>query len=315
MKNNRVVIGTRGSELALWQARWVQSLLQEAYAEVDFELSIIQTTGDKVLDTALSKIGDKGLFTKEIEQQLLDGSIDLAVHSLKDLPTSLPAGLCIGAVTAREDPADVLVSKNNLGLRQLPQGAVVLTGSVRRRAQLLGLRGDLEIRDVRGNVPTRLRKLDNSDAEAIILAGAGLKRLGLGNRIAERLEPVDFLPACGQGALAVEIRSDDNKIAELVRRLDDPDSRMTTSAERTVLAELEGGCQVPIGAYAECRDGDLFLKAMIADLSGSKIVTAEAAGSVIGTGDRVDIPTELGQRVARELIEKGGRGILANFRG
>ena len=307
MKNNKVIIGTRGSKLALWQSKWVESSLRQAHEQLEIDLRIIHTTGDKILDTALSNIGDKGLFTKEIEQQLSHGNIDLAVHSLKDLPTILPEGLSIAVVTAREDPADVLISKNSLTLEQLPKGAVVLTGSLRRRAQLLHRRSDLHIRDVRGNVPTRLRKLDESDAQAVIMAAAGLKRLGLHDRITQRLDPVDFLPACGQGALAIEIRSDDKKIAALIRLLNDAETRITTTAERVVLAELEGGCQIPIGAYAELQNSNLLLRAMIADLAGTKLITAQAAGPA-------EDPEKLGRQVARKLLDMGGNEILTQVR-
>jgi len=307
MKNNKVIIGTRGSKLALWQSQWVESALRQVHERLEIELHIIHTTGDKIVDTALSKIGDKGLFTKEIEQQLLSGSIDLAVHSLKDLPMSLPEDLCVGAVTSREDPGDVLISKNGLTLEQLPKGAVVLTGSLRRRAQLLNRRSDLQVRDVRGNVETRLRKLDEGNGSAIIMAAAGLKRLGLVERITQQLDPVDFLPACGQGALAIEIRSDDKRIAELIGPLNDADSRITTTAERTVLAELEGGCQIPIGAYARLQNGKLLLNAMISDLAGTKLLTAQAAG-------RAEDPEKLGREVARKLLDMGGSEILTQVR-
>jgi len=307
MAKEKITIGSRGSELALWQAKWVKSQLQSIYRRLEVELRIIRTTGDKILDTALSKIGDKGLFTREIEQQLLAGQIDLAVHSLKDLPTEQPKGLRIAAVTSREDPADVLVSKNNLTLEQFPKGAVVFTGSLRRKAQLLHIRGDLVIQDIRGNVSTRLDKFGRSGAQALIMAGAGLKRLGLNDIISQRLEPVEFLPACGQGALAIEIRSDDNDTAELVGPLNDADSFATTTAERRVLAELEGGCQVPVGAYGEFRDKDLFLRAIIADLDGTMLLSAQANGPA-------DQPEELGRKVADELLDKGGRKILDNIR-
>ena len=307
MAKEKITIGTRGSELALWQSEWVSSQLQSIYGRLEVELRVIRTTGDKILDTALSKIGDKGLFTREIEQQLLAGGVDLAVHSLKDLPTEQPEGLRIAAVTGREDPADVLISKNNLALEQFPRDAVVLTGSLRRKAQLLHIRGDLEIRDIRGNVPTRLEKFGRTDAQALIMAGAGLKRLGLSDIISQRLEPLEFLPACGQGALAIEIRSDDNDTAKLVSPLNDTDSFATTTAERMVLAELEGGCQVPIGAYGELRDNELFLRAIIADLDGTALITAQANGAA-------DRPEELGSKVAVELLDKGGHKILDDIR-
>lgn len=307
MKKKKIIIGTRGSKLALWQSEWVKAELQRTYQQLEIELRIIHTTGDKILDTALSKIGDKGLFTKEIEQQLLNRSIDLAVHSLKDLPTTLPDGLHIGVITAREDPCDVLVTKNNLTLEQLPPGAIVLTSSLRRRAQILHLRSDLQVKDVRGNVQTRLRKLDESDAHALLLAGAGLIRLNLQDRISQRLDPLEFIPACGQGALAIEIRDDNKNIAELIAPLNDKNTQITTTAERTLLAELEGGCQIPIGAYAELKNDKLFLKAMVADLAGTKILKARAQGSP-------DAPEKLGRELAMQLLDMGGREILDEIR-
>lgn len=303
----KIIIGTRGSELALWQSQWVKAALQSVHGELEIELKIIQTTGDKILDTALSMIGDKGLFTKEIEQQLLAGNVDLAVHSLKDLPTKLPEGLVLGAVTAREDPADVLVSKNNLTLEEFAPGAVVLTGSLRRRAQLLRRRGDLEVREIRGNVPTRLRKLDESDADGVIMAAAGLKRLGFTDRITQRFEPAEFLPACGQGALGLEIRQGDAAVGELIEPLNDAASRIATTAERAVLAALEGGCQIPMGAYAELNEGTLCLRAMIAALDGSEVITTQVEGSA----ERAE---ELGREAAQDLLGRGGREMLDRVR-
>jgi len=307
MEIKRIIIGTRGSTLALWQSNWVKNQLERAFGHIDIRLCVIQTAGDKIIDTALSKIGDKGLFTREIEQQLLAGSIDLAVHSLKDLPTTLPDGLCIKAVTARQDPRDVLVSKNNLTLEQLPKNAIVFTSSLRRRAQLLYHRSDLRIADVRGNVPTRLDKLDKSDAQGLVIAAAGLKRLDLQHRITQYLDPAKFLPACGQGALAIEVRADDIDIADLVAVLDDPLSRAVTTAERAVLAAMEGGCQIPIGAWGRIEDEVLVLRAMIAQLDGTEVLTAQAAGTI-------DKPEALGKALAKELLDMGGRQILAQIR-
>ncbi|MCF7957040.1 MAG: hydroxymethylbilane synthase [Phycisphaerae bacterium] len=301
--NKKITIGTRGSRLALWQSEWVKAALLTKYPECEVTLKIIHTIGDKILDTALSKIGDKGLFTKEIEEQLLDGTVDLAVHSLKDMPTATPDALKIAVITAREDPADALVSKNNLPLEAIPSGAIVLTGSLRRRAQLLHFRDDLNIQEVRGNVQTRLQKLDDSDAAAIVLAAAGLKRLGLTDRISQRLDPARFLPACGQGALALEIRSNDTSTAKTIAFLDDRMSRATVTAERTVLARLEGGCQIPIGAYAQINGDQLHLRAMVADLSGKNLIDAEAC-------DAIDQAEAIGNTVACEILKKGGRAIL-----
>jgi len=306
MPKQKLIIGTRGSKLALWQAKWVQAVLSEQHRQLEVEIRIIHTTGDKILDTALSKIGDKGLFTKEIEQQLLDGAIDLAVHSLKDLPTEQPEGLILAVITARENPADVLVSKNNLTLEQLPSGALMLTGSLRRRAQLLNFRPDLKVNDVRGNVHTRLRKLEENEAQGIILAAAGLIRMELDDRITEYLDPLWFAPACGQGSLALEIRTDDRATAELIAPLDDQASRITITAERTVLARLEGGCQIPIGAFGQIKDGQLNLWGMISDIEGKQLLKASRCGSV-------DEPTKLGEQIATELLDKGGKEILVQI--
>jgi hydroxymethylbilane synthase len=293
--------------LALIQSRWVQNSLQQKFPELRIELQIIQTKGDKILDTALSKIGDKGLFTREIETALLENRIDLAVHSLKDLPTDTPEGLQIAAIPARQDPADVLISKNHLTLLQLPHAATVLTSSLRRQAQLLHLRPDLQVTDVRGNVATRLRKLTDGDAHAMVMAAAGLNRLGIQGQISERLDPLDFIPACGQGALAIEIRKNDTETDSYVRTLDDSAARATVTAERTVLAILEGGCQVPVGAYARIQDNQLHLKAMIADLDGKGYITAEKSGLSAQ-------PEMLGRQVAQSLLEQGGKKILDRIR-
>ena len=300
-----LVIGTRGSRLALWQSRLVQGQLERAWPELTIELRVIRTKGDRVLDTALSKIGDKGLFTREIENELLAGRIDLAVHSLKDLPTETPDGLKMGAITGRVDAADALVSKDGLLLEQLPAGAEVLTSSLRRRAQLLNRRSDLRVSDVRGNIETRLRKLDEGSAAAMVMAIAALKRLELIDRVSERLDPMEFLPACGQGALALEMRVDDGRVGALVRRLDDPASRAATTAERAMLARMGGGCQVPIGAYARIGDGQLHLRGMVCDLAGRNLLKADASGDI-------DKAEPLGERVAEELLEKGGRAILSD---
>jgi len=302
-----ITIGTRGSDLALWQANHVRSALLEAHEALDVKLEIIHTKGDLILQTPLHKMLDKGLFTKEIEAALLDGRIDLAVHSLKDLPTELPEGLTVAAIGKREDPADALVGKTGHTLAELPHGAPVLTGSLRRTAQLLDARSDLEIRPVRGNVATRLRKLDESDATAIILASAGLVRLGLADRITHRLDPAEFLPACGQGALGIEIRDGDSGVGDLLAPLDDMPTRVAVTAERTFLSTLGGGCQAPIGAFGRIGpDGALVLTGMVATLDGSRLikqetesieVTPQAAGT-------------LGQELANTVCSQGAREIL-----
>jgi hydroxymethylbilane synthase len=266
-------------------------------------LQIIRTTGDANLDTPLARIGDKGLFTREIEQHLLGGDIDLAVHSLKDLPADQPDGLVIAAVLAREDAADVLVSKNNAPLADLPAGGQVLSGSLRRRAQILHRRPDLQVVDVRGNIETRLRKLDESDAVGMVLALAGLKRLDLAGRVSQRLDPADFLPACGQGAIAVEVREKDHEVAEWLAPLDDRGTHLCTRAERALLACLEGGCQVPVGAYARVADDRLLLWAMVADLDGQELIR----GDIQGPPEKA---AELGCRLADNLLATGARDLL-----
>ena len=303
---SEIVIGTRGSSLALWQANHVRSVLEDLHDGLTVRLEIIHTKGDKILEVALHRMLDKGLFTKEIQNALLDGSVDLAVHSLKDLPTQAVPGLSVAAIPPREDPADALIGKDGGGLDAVPQGAEVLTGSLRRRAQLLHQRADLTVSTVRGNVETRLRKLDESDARAIVLARAGLVRLGLADRITARLDPAEFLPACGQGALAIETRADDTSVRELLRPLDDAAARAAVTAERAVLAALEGGCQVPIGAYAYVDGGTLNLIGMVANLDGTRLLRAT------GTAPLADDETAaaLGQSVADELRGQGCQDIL-----
>src|SRR5712692_5722060 len=268
-----LTIGSRGSQLALWQARWVQARL-ETFGE-ESRIEIIHTTGDKITDVALSKVGTKGLFTKEIEDALLDGSIDLAVHSLKDMPTDLPAGLTLAAIPEREDPRDALVGRH---LAELPKGARIGTSSLRRAAQLRAIRPDLAIETIRGNVDTRLRKLDSGQYDAIVLAAAGLRRLGCDNRIAELLEPDVMCPAVGQGALAVETRADNGRAFEICARLEHAATRIAVTAERAALAALGGGCQVPIGAYATVQQGVVVTQAIVISPDGLSIVRKQATG-------------------------------------
>ena len=301
-------IGTRGSLLAMWQANFVRASLQERHPGLRVELEIVRTKGDKVLDVPLARIGGTGLFTKEIESRLLDGSVDLAVHSLKDLPVELPQGLVLAAVPARQDPADALVARDGMTLADLPTGGRVLTGSLRRQAQLLGRRPDLVVSSVRGNVETRLGKFGESDACAIMFARAGLARLGLLDHVTERLDPADFLPACGQGALAVEVRADDDRTAGLCASLDHAESRLTTAAERAFLAGLGGGCQVPVGAYARHGEesGSLTITGMVADLQGSHSVRRTLTAPVGGP----EAALALGERLAELVRLDGGQAIL-----
>ncbi|MFZ5592403.1 MAG: hydroxymethylbilane synthase, partial [Bacillota bacterium] len=265
-------IGTRESALAMWQARWVQQRLEQFWPEYRFELVGMKTKGDKILDTALARIGDKGLFTKELEQAMLRGEIDLAVHSMKDLPTKLPAGLFIAAVCQREYPGDVLVSRRAAQLEQLPPGARIGTSSLRRQSQLKHYRADLKFITVRGNVQTRLRKMQDLDLDAVVLAYAGLARLGLEEHITQRL-PFDIvLPAVGQGSIGVETRQDDELICTLLKPLDHFPSRVAITAERAFLQKLEGGCQVPIGALGQVQGEQLTLQGVVASLDGRELV-------------------------------------------
>src|SRR5260370_29244497 len=269
-----LTIGSRGSQLALWQARWIQARLESLGQQC--RLEIIHTTGDKITDVALSKVGTKGLFTKEIEEALLDGVIDVPVHSLKDMPTELPSGLTLAAIPEREDPRDALVGHR---LSELPQRARVGTSSLRRAAQLRALRPDLEVENIRGNLDTRLRKLDEGRYDAIVLASAGHRRLGWENRIAELLDPEMMCPAVGQGALAVETRDDNGPAQHVTKTLDHRDSRIGVTAQRAVLASLGGGCQVPIGAHATVALESVYLRAIIVSPDGTEIVRKKSSGA------------------------------------
>lgn len=305
--SEKFVIGSRGSDLALWQANYVKASLENLFPADQFEIRIIHTTGDQVLDTALSKIGDKGLFTKQIEAALLDGSIDFAVHSLKDLQTAQPEGLVIGAVCERETPNDIFVSKASRTIDDLPQGARVATGSLRRRSQILHYRSDLKIEEIRGNVPTRLRKFDESDLDGLILAYAGVHRLGLGDRISQIVPFEIMLPAVGQGAVAIEIRRDDERTANVVSELNHQPTRICITAERAFLRRLEGGCQVPIGAHAVLEGETVTLDGMVGDLDGSVVFREQISG-------QADDAHLLGTKLADELIKLGARELLDSTR-
>ena len=303
MKKDTIVIGTRSSKLALWQADYVEAKLRERYPELPVVQKRMTTKGDRVLDAPLAKIGGKGLFTKELEQAMLAGEIDLAVHSLKDMPTELPEGLMLAAVTERFDPGDAVVSPRYRTLANLPQGAKVGTSSLRRRAQLLAKRPDLEIVSLRGNVNTRLKKLEEENFDAIILAVAGLKRLGFHDRITEILPREICLPAVGQGALAIEARAADEATLSLIAFLDDAATRTAARAERAFLARVEGGCQVPVGVYAEAADEALEMEAVIASIDGERLYRKKKAGSALDA-------EKIGRALAEELLAMGGKEIL-----
>lgn len=298
-----ITIGTRKSLLALWQSNYIKDCLEKQYPDCEVRLQKIVTKGDKILDVPLSKIGGKGLFTKEIETALLEGEVDLAVHSLKDMPTKLPDGLCLTAITRRAVVGDAFVSNKYHTFAEMPAGAVLGTSSLRRKAQLLARRPDLDIRDLRGNVDTRLRKLDDGQYDAIILAAAGLTRLGYGDRIKETL-PCDFcIPAVGQGALAIECRSDNTEVRNLLEFLNHPETKSCTDAERAFLGLVEGGCQVPIGVHADIANDTMHITAIIASLDGSTLIRDEIDGN---PADAIVLGKALGNR----MLEKGGREIL-----
>jgi hydroxymethylbilane synthase len=296
---SRLRIGSRGSQLALWQANHISALLRDRGFAV--ELEIIRTTGDKITDVALAKVGTKGMFTKEIEEALADGRVDLAVHSLKDLPTEMQPGFEIAAITRRENPRDVFVSSNYADIESLPPNARVGTSSLRRQAQLKALRADLDIYPLRGNVDTRLRKLNSGEYDAIILAAAGVTRLGLTAMVKQIIPAEVMCPAAGQGALGIEIRLGDEVTRRQLAFLDDAASRATTTAERALLNKLGGGCQVPIGAFAEIQDGRLHLQGVVANPDGSQVLREARDGHD---------PEKLGAELGDSLLRKGGDAIL-----
>ena len=299
----KIVIGTRSSKLALWQAGFVADCLKKEYPGLEVEMKLMTTKGDKILDAPLAKIGGKGLFTKELEQEMLEGGIDLAVHSLKDMPTEVPEGLVIAAITKRADPGDAVVSLKYGHFADLPEGAKVGTSSLRRKAQLLHARPDLDIQDLRGNVNTRLRKLEEENFDAIVLAVAGLTRLGFKDRIAEVMPREIMLPAVGQGALAIEARGDDAEILEMLAFLNDEDMVACAKGERAFLAKVEGGCQVPVGVYGSVEQDELQLEAVIASLDGARLYRDRL------TGNKSEAE-ELGGELAEKLLAAGGLEIM-----
>lgn len=305
----KIVIGTRGSKLALWQAEWIKSELEKKHAGLEVSLEIIKTTGDKILDVPLAQVGGKGLFVKEIEEAMLRNEIDIAVHSMKDVPTEFPEGLYLAVICKREDPRDSFISRKKAdgweidGFEKCPQGAVVGTSSLRRSSQLLNKRPDLRIEQLRGNVDTRIRKLDEGRYDAIILAAAGIKRLGRADRITEMISPVVSLPAIGQGAVGIECRIDDTGVNDLIRVLNHDETEVCVRAERAFLRRLEGGCQVPIAAHARLLDGKIIMEGLVGDVQGTKIIR----GNIEGRRDRF---RALGTSLAEELLSRGAKEIL-----
>jgi len=305
MSDTTLRIATRKSPLALWQAYYVRDALLAAHPGLQVELVPMTTKGDQILDSPLAKVGGKGLFVKELERAMLAREADIAVHSMKDVPMEFPEGLGLAVICEREDPADAFVSNNHTDFDALPEGAVVGTSSFRRQCQLRQRRPDLQIKDLRGNVGTRLGKLDNGEYDAIILAAAGLIRLDLEDRIRARLDYDLSLPAGGQGAVGIECRNDDEATLQLLACLHHDDTAARVTAERAVVARLQGGCQVPIASYAECGDEDeLFLRALVGTVDGSRIIRAELSG-------QSDTAETLGLAVADDLLQQGAGEILA----
>jgi hydroxymethylbilane synthase len=309
-KKNRIYIGTRGSKLALWQAEWVKSEIQHMRPEIEISLIKIKTTGDMILDVPLAKIGGKGLFVKEIEDALLNHKVDIAVHSMKDVPTELPEGLHLAAICRRENPRDALITKVQRSelkvqsFKDLPYGATVGTSSLRRLCQLRNVRPDLKIVQLRGNLDTRIRKLDEGQFDAIIVAVAGVKRLGLDYRITEILEPETCLPATGQGAIGIECRIDDKVINSILSALNHQETSISVRAERAFLRKLGGGCQVPIAAYARIEDGRVIMDGLVGSVTGGRVIKGHEEG-------KVEDHERLGTNLAEDLLSRGAKEILA----
>lgn len=301
---HKIIIGSRGSELALWQANFIKKELEKKNKNVSIEIKIIKTKGDKILDVALSKIGDRSLFTKELEIELINKKIDLAVHSLKDLQTEIPIGLMLSSVTKRHNVQDVMIArKKGTTIFNLPENATVATGSLRRKCQLLHIRPDLKIVELRGNVPTRIKRFLESDWNAIILARAGVERLKLNEHISSIINKDVMLPAVGQGALGIETRADNKMVNEIVKSIHHENTYKAVLAERSLLKKLEGGCQVPIGAFAEVKQNGLFLDALVGSLDGSLTFRKKMRGSKSN-------PEKLGKDLAIDLIKAGAETIL-----
>lgn len=300
-------LGTRGSKLALWQAEYVAGELSGKVPELTIEIVVIKTKGDKILDVPLAKIGDKGLFTREIENELLEQRIDIAVHSMKDLPSVMGEGLCLGAVLPRENPQDVLISNKAYTLETLPVGAIIGTSSLRRIAQLKSLRPDLELVNMRGNVETRIRKMEEQDLDGIILAYAGVKRLGFERYISEMIALDKMMPAVGQGAIAIEIRADDLSVKQLLAGINDERCCLETTAERAFLARLEGGCQVPIACLASVKEDRLTVAGLVSSLDGQQVfkATTECDFSQIEASSR---------QLAEQLLEAGAASVLEEIK-
>lgn len=308
MTKKIIKVGSRDSQLALWQTNYAIEQLRPVFEGYEFEIVDMKTKGDKILDVSLSKIGDKGLFTNELEAMMLSGEIDMAVHSLKDMPTSLPDELALTCFLQRYDHRDAFLSKHPGGIMDLPEGAIVGTSSLRRRSQLLAMRPDLNVRDLRGNVNTRLKKYHEGDFDAVILAVAGLERLGFGDEISLRLEDDVFIPAVGQGALVIESRADRKDLLERFARVNDPATVRCVTAERQFMCALDGGCQVPMGAIAKIEGDEISIRGFVGEVDGAKLLKAQLT-------DHVDNYDQIGQKLAEKLMKEGAQEILDKVRG
>lgn len=308
MTKKIIKVGSRDSQLALWQTNYAIEQLRPVFEGYEFEIVDMKTKGDKILDVSLSKIGDKGLFTNELEAMMLSGEIDMAVHSLKDMPTSLPDELALTCFLQRYDHRDAFLSKHPGGIMDLPEGAIVGTSSLRRRSQLLAMRPDLNVRDLRGNVNTRLKKYHEGDFDAVILAVAGLERLGFGDEISLRLEDDVFIPAVGQGALVIESRADRKDLLERFARVNDTATVRCVTAERQFMCALDGGCQVPMGAIAKIEGDEISIRGFVGEVDGAKLLKARLT-------DHVDNYDQIGQKLAEKLMKEGAQEILDKVRG
>lgn len=317
----KIRIGTRGSKLALWQANHIKNLLEDHNKDISFELVIIKTSGDKILDTALSKIGDKGLFTKELENALLNNEIDLAVHSMKDVPTNLDERLYISTITKREVSNDIFISNKYKTIEEMPEKSTIGTSSLRRKAQLANFRKDIDFIDIRGNVDTRLQKLDNNEYDAIILAYAGVYRLGLNNRITQKIPFEISLPAVGQGAIGIEIRVNDDFTQNAIHKINDLETFFCVSIERVFMNKLEGGCQIPIACQTFFDKNNLIIKALVSDINGNKVIKEELAKNLTLTEvlamdkEKLEILIkEIGNEISDKIIKSGGLEIIKGLR-
>ncbi|MBC2704844.1 hydroxymethylbilane synthase [Desulfobacula sp.] len=302
----KIRIGTRGSKLALWQANFIKSEIERLFPVLDVELNIIKTTGDRITDRPLALVGGKGLFVKEIENALLNSDIDLAVHSMKDMPGELPEGLVIGAIPERENPFDVLISKDNYLLADYKKGAKIGTSSLRRASQIKHIRPDVTIESIRGNLDTRIKKLKSGDYDAIVLAAAGLRRLGQKNEITEYLDETIMLPAVGQGALCIETRENDDDIAPIMKKLDHSDTRICVTGERAFLKQIEGSCHIPVACFGKITGNEVVLTAVVASVDGKALIKEQ----IVSPMDKVE---SHGQALADQVLEKGGKRILESL--